>query len=157
MIPVGMLPHGSNVATESSASGRREVELAGMRAVMAIERELGFEPRDRSADNCGYDIESVVPDELRAEGPALRMIEVKGRTAGATTVTVSHNEVMCALNRPDAFVLALVEVDGNTTRTSYIAHPFTSPPDYAAASTNYDIARLKEAGDVILEREQTWQ
>ena len=157
VIPVGMLPHDSQATTESSAAGRREVELAGMRAVMAIERELGFTPRDRSADNCGYDIESVVPDELRAKGPALRMIEVKGRTAGATTVTVSHNEVMCALNRPDAFVLALVEVDGNTTRTSYIAHPFTSPPDYAAASTNYDIARLKEAGDVILEREQTWQ
>ena len=157
VIPVGMLFHDSHAATESSAAGRREVELAGMRAVMAIERELGFTPRDRSADNCGYDIESVVPDELRAKGPALRMIEVKGRTAGATTVTVSHNEVMCALNRPDAFVLALVEVDGNTTRTSYIAHPFTSPPDYAAASTNYDIERLKEAGDVILEREQEWQ
>lgn len=157
VIPVGMLPHDSHATTESSAAGRREVELAGMRAVMAIERELGFTPRDRSADNCGYDIESVVPDELHAKGPALRMIEVKGRAAGATTVTVSHNEVMCALNRPDAFVLALVEVDGNTTRTSYIAHPFTSPPDYAAASTNYDIARLKEAGDVILEREQTWQ
>lgn len=157
VIPVGMLPHDSHATTESSAAGRREVELAGMRAVMAIERELGFTPRDRSADNCGYDIESVVPDELHAKGPALRMIEVKGRAAGATTVTVSHNEVMCALNRPDAFVLALVEVDGNTTRTSYIAHPFTSPPDYAAASTNYDIERLKEAGDVILEREQTWQ
>ena len=157
VIPVGMLPHDSHATSESSAAGRREVELAGMRAVMAIERELGFTPRDRSADNCGYDIESVVPDELHAKGPALRMIEVKGRAAGATTVTVSHNEVMCALNRPDAFVLALVEVDGNTTRTSYIAHPFTSPPDYAAASTNYDIARLKEAGDVILEREQTWQ
>lgn len=157
VIPVGMLPHDSHATAESSAAGRREVELAGMRAVMAIERELGFTPRDRSADNCGYDIESVVPDELHAKGPALRMIEVKGRTAGATTVTVSHNEVMCALNRPDAFVLALVEVDGNTTRTSYIAHPFTSPPDYAAASTNYDIERLKEAGDVILEREQEWQ
>lgn len=157
VIPVGMLPHDSHATTESSAAGRREVELAGMRAVMAIERELGFTPRDRSADNCGYDIESAVPDELRTKGPALRMIEVKGRTAGATTVTVSHNEVMCALNRPDAFVLALVEVDGNTTRTSYIAHPFTSPPDYAAASTNYDIERLKEAGDVILEREQEWQ
>ena len=157
VIPVGMLLHDSHATTESSAAGRREVELAGMRAVMAIERELGFTPRDRSAENCGYDIESVVPDELHAKGPALRMIEVKGRTAGATTVTVSHNEVMCALNRPDAFVLALVEVDGNTTRTSYIAHPFTSPPDYAAASTNYDIERLKEAGDVILEREQEWQ
>lgn len=158
VIPAGALLDGrGTVPASSTAQGRRAVELAGMRAVMAIERELGFEPRDRSADNCGYDIESVVPESLRGEGPALRMIEVKGRAAGSTTVTVSHNEVMCALNRTGAFILALVEVDGNTTRTTYIARPFTSPPDYAAASTNYDISRLRQAGEVILEREQTWQ
>jgi len=85
------------------------------------------------------------------------MIEVKGRTAGSTTVTVSHNEVMCALNRPDAFILALVEVDGNQTRTTYIMRPFTNPPDYSVASANYDIARLKQTGEVILEKEQRWQ
>ena len=141
----------------TTAASRREVELAGMRAVVAIERGLGFEPRDRSADNCGYDIESAVPDGARDGGCALRMIEVKGRVAGSTTVTVSHNEVMCALNRPDAFILALVEVDGGVTRTTYIRRPFTNPPDYTVASTNYDIARLKEAGNVILEREQIWQ
>ena len=156
VLPVGMLPAGSDVPSTASAAGRRAIELAGMRAVMAIERGLGFEPRDRSADNCGYDIESAVPDGAR-EGCALRMIEVKGRAAGATTITVSYNEVMCALNRPDAFILAIVEVDGGKTRTTYIRRPFTSPLDYAAASTNYDIARLRQAGEVILEREQTWQ
>ena len=156
VVPVGMLL-GDAVPDGSTAAGRREMELAGMRAVMAIERELGFAPRDRSADNCGYDIESVVPEALRGGGCTLRMIEVKGRAAGSTTVTVSHNEVMCALNRPDAFILALVEVDGNVTRTTYIKRPFTNPPDYTVASTNYDIARLKEAGNVILEREQKWQ
>ena len=155
VVPAGMLS--GEAAPDGTAAGRREVELAGMRAVMAIERGLGFEPRDRSADNCGYDIESSVPDALRGGGCALRMIEVKGRAAGSTTVTVSHNEVMCALNRPDAFILALVEVDGDVTRTTYIRHPFTNPPDYTVASTNYDIARLKQAGDVILEREQKWQ
>ncbi len=157
VIPVGMLSKGSDAPNTASTAGRRAVELAGMRAAMAIERDLGYAPRDRSADNCGYDIESVVPDGLRGEGCALRMIEVKGRTAGSTTVTVSHNEVMCALNRPSAFILALVEVDGDVTRTTYIRRPFTNPPDYSVASTNYDIARLKEAGEVILEREQVWQ
>lgn len=156
VVPARLLA--SDAASDgTTAAGRREVELAGMRAVMAIERGLGFEPRDRSADNCGYDIESAVPDGARDGGCALRMIEVKGRAAGSTTVTVSHNEVMCALNRPDAFILALVEVDGGVTRTTYIRRPFTNPPDYTVASTNYDIARLKEAGDVILEREQEWQ
>ena len=156
VVPVGMLA-GDAAPDRSTAAGRREVELAGMRAVMTIERGLGFEPRDRSADNCGYDVESAVPDGVRSGGCALRMIEVKGRAAGSTTVTVSHNEVMCALNRPDAFILALVEVDGDVTRTTYIRRPFTNPPDYTVASTNYDIARLKEAGDVMLEREQKWQ
>lgn len=156
VLPVGMLLEKSSLF-EGTVAGKRAVELAGMRAAMVIERELGFTPRDRSADNCGYDIESVVPETLRADGPALRMIEVKGRTAGAVTVTVSHNEVMCALNRSDAFILALVEVDGDVTRTTYIKRPFTSPPDYATASTNYNIERLKQAGEVILEREQTWQ
>lgn len=155
VVPVGMLS--GDAVPDGTAAGRREVELAGMRAVMAIERELGFTPRDRSADNCGYDIESVVPDNARSGGCALRMIEVKGRAAGSTTVTVSHNEVMCALNRPDAFVLALVEVDGNLTRTTYIKRPFTNPPDYSVASANYDIARLKQTGEVILEEEQRWQ
>lgn len=156
VVPASMLA-GDAAPDGTTAAGRREVELAGMRAVMTIERELGFEPQDRSADNCGYDIESVVPDSARDSGCALRMIEVKGRAAGSTTVTVSHNEVMCALNRPDAFILALVEVDGGVTRTTYIKRPFTNPPDYTVASTNYDIARLKQAGDVILEREQKWQ
>ena len=32
VIPVGMLPHDSHTTAESSAAGRREVELAGMRA-----------------------------------------------------------------------------------------------------------------------------
>lgn len=156
VVPAGMLA-GDAAPDGSTAAGRREVELAGMRAVMTIERGLGFEPRDRSADNCGYDIESAVPDSARGSGCTLRIIEVKGRAAGSTTVTVSHNEVMCALNRPDAFILALLEVDGDVTRTTYIRRPFTNPPDYTVASTNYDIARLKEAGDVILEREQKWQ
>ena len=156
VVPIGMLL-GDGTPDGTTAAGRRRVELASMRAVVAIELGLGFEPRDRSADNCGYDIESAVPDGARDGGCALRMIEVKGRAAGSTTVTVSHNEVMCALNRPDAFILALVEVDGGVTRTTYIRRPFTNPPDYTVASTNYDIARLKEAGDVILEREQKWQ
>lgn len=158
IVPAGALGGAATPDERQSAAARREVELAGMRAVMAIERELGFAPRDVSAENCGYDVESAVPEGAR-DACALRMIEVKGRAAGAETVTVSRNEVMCALNRPEAFILAIVEVDGNTTRTTYLRRPFTSPPDYAAASMNYDIARLKQAGTgtVILEKEHTWQ
>ena len=48
-----------------------------MAAVMAAERALGHEPRDVSADKCGYDVESRVPGTGR-----LRFIEVKGRADG---------------------------------------------------------------------------
>jgi hypothetical protein len=51
---------------------------------MEVEQRLGYQPRDVSDDNCGYDIESRVP----AKGQ-LRFIEVKGRAAGADTVTVT--------------------------------------------------------------------
>lgn len=137
---------------------RRSIELAGMRAVTSIERSLGYEPEDVSAENVGYDIESRVPARLRdGEGNVLRMIEVKGRVEGVDTVIVSHNEVLCALNNPDGFILAIVMVDGNTTRTTYIRRPFVNPPDYSVTSTVYDIAKLKRTGEVILEKEETWQ
>ena len=42
----------------------------------------------------------------------LRFLEVKGRVAGAKTVTVTKNEILTALNKPDDFILAIVEVDG---------------------------------------------
>jgi hypothetical protein len=32
---------------------------------------------------------------------------------GATTVTISRNEIMTALNKPEDFILALVEVNGD--------------------------------------------
>lgn len=54
-------------------------------------------PRDVSADKCGYDIESRVPTEGR-----LRFLEVKGRIQGATSVTVTRNEILTALNKPEA-------------------------------------------------------
>ena len=49
--------------TESNApdaAARAEVERLAMEAVMSVEHALGFEPRDVSADNLGYDIESGV-------------------------------------------------------------------------------------------------
>ena len=76
-----------------------------MRAVMEAEIALGNDPTDVSADNLGYDIESHDPREGR-----LRFIEVKGRRAGATTVTMTRNEILKALNVPERYILAIVQV-----------------------------------------------
>ena len=98
---------------------------------------------DVSKDRCGYDIESRIPGPGR-----LRFIEVKGRVAGATTVTVTKNEILTALNKPDDFVLALVEVDGDSTKARYVRTPFQKEPDFTVTSINYDLsALLKQADD----------
>ena len=67
---------------------------------------------------------------------------MKGRVKGATTVTVTRNEILTALNKPDDLYLALVEVDGEETSVRYVQHPFKKEPDFAATSVNYDIGEL---------------
>ena len=39
----------------------------------------------------------------------LRFIEVKGTGSGRTTVTVTKNEVLTSLNKPEDYILAIVE------------------------------------------------
>ncbi|WP_197702089.1 DUF3883 domain-containing protein [Candidatus Desulfovibrio trichonymphae] len=112
---------------------RQAVEHAAMQSVMDIEKELGFIPRDVSAAKCGYDVESFIPEDRRGEANAcLRFIEVKGRAKGADTVTVTKNEILTALNKPEEFIFALVEVDGDKTRTTYLKKPFR-----AGSKNNY--------------------
>ena len=80
-----------------------------MLAVMAAEQALGHEPRDVSRTNCGYDIESHVTGTADQLSRVL-FIEVKGWIKGAEMVTVNKNEILTALNKPENFVLALVQV-----------------------------------------------
>ena len=135
------------------AAARRRVELAALQAVMDIETSLGFIPSDVSAAKVGYDVESLMPEGKRgADGAALRFIEVKGRAKGATTVTVSKNEILTAFNKPDEYLLALVEVDGANTNAVYLKRPFRERPDFAATSVNYDIAELVDGAEVALRR-----
>ena len=132
---------------------RKVVELAAMKAVTDIENSLGFVPRDVSRENCGYDIESVIPDEKRTcTESSIRFIEVKGRTKGADTVTVTRNEILTALNKPESFILAIVEVDGDKTRTVYLRCPFSAKPDFATTGITYNIADLISSSEILLER-----
>jgi hypothetical protein len=108
-----------------------------MEAVIAAERALGFEPRSVASDNVGYDIESRIPGTGK-----LRFIEVKGRVQGASTVSVTKNEILTALNKPDDFVLAIVSVDGVSGTPVYVWQPFQREPDFAVTSVNYDLTEL---------------
>ncbi|MGI8430507.1 MAG: DUF3883 domain-containing protein [Solirubrobacteraceae bacterium] len=119
-----------------------------MGAVMAAEQRLGFDPHDVSALKCGYDVESRIPAEGR-----LRFVEVKGRANGATTVTVTKNEILTALNQPEAFYLAIVEVDGDSVgEPHYVRRPFHKEPDFGATSVTYSLRELMRSGRDSAER-----
>jgi len=146
IVPVALIHHlkGETEQTLGNFAGEKErVEKLAMAAVMAAERKLGFQPRDVSADKCGYDIESCIPGTNR-----LRFIEVKGRIRGASTVTVTKNEIIAALNKPDSYILALVEVSDsaqlslNNCTVRYVERPFQQKPDFAVTSVNYSWSEL---------------
>src|SRR6266567_8432200 len=117
--------------TQASAARARAV-------IMDIERSLGFEPTDREFEKLGYDIESRVPGTGK-----LRFIEVKGRVSSADTVTVTKNEILYSLNKPEDFILAIVEfLPGESQRVHYLRHPFQREPDFGVTSVNYDFREL---------------
>jgi hypothetical protein len=110
-----------------------------MQAVMDVERRHGYDPRDVSAENRGYDIES------RISGTGmLRSIEAKGRIEGAKTVTITKNEILTGLNRPVDLILVIRLIDGasESVRLRFVRRPFTREPDFNATSVNYDLAAL---------------
>lgn len=153
VIPRGLINRlmGQQPAQLFSQGDRKSIEMAAMRAVEEIERKLGYSPRDVSLEKCGYDIESKIPETLADGKSTLRFIEVKGRTVGATTVTVTANEILTALNKPDEYILAVVEVDGAKTKTVYLQHPFHEKPEWTACSVNYDIQDLRRNSVILLE------
>jgi superfamily II DNA or RNA helicase len=131
--------------TTPTPEQRRRIELAAMEAVMAYERLLGYEPRDVSGENAGYDIESRVPG---APPGTLRLIEVKGRAVGADTVTLTRNEILTALNSPDRWMLALVEVGDEAGEPTYLSEPLHGEPEpsFRVSSVTYRIEQLHRRG-----------
>jgi len=138
VIPQGLLDRLKGaVMSDQFAHETAIIEAIAMQTVMEAERRLGYEPRDVSQQKCGYDIESRDP----ATGK-LRFIEVKGRARGGESIIVTCNEILTALNKPDDFILAVVQVDGEETTTHYIKQPFQREPDFDATSVTYNLAKL---------------
>jgi len=142
VVPVGLLRRLRGLPASEPPTFALETERSerlAMQAVMDAERRLGYDPRDVSAENRGYDIESAIPGTGR-----LRFIEAKGRVRGAKTVTVTKNEILTGLNKPDDFILAVGLIDGESEAVElrYVRRPFTREPDFGATSVNYDLAAL---------------
>ena len=122
------------IDTQAAAARAREI-------VMEVERGLGFVPADREFEKLGYDIESAIPGTGR-----LRFIEVKGRVAGADTVTVTKNEILYSLNKPEEFILAIVVFNGTDHEVHYVRTPFQREPDFGVTSVNYSLADMIAQG-----------
>lgn len=115
---------------------------------MAAEIARGHMVKDVSADKCGWDITSQPPPGPDGAYPLARHIEVKGRARGETTICVTRNEIMYALNQGDKFVLAIVFVDGEAHEGPYyVRRPFSTEPDWATVSVNYEIGALLERAE----------
>ena len=144
VIPAGLLAEMTGQQTPVSPVDTQASAARARAAVMAIEKELGFHPVDREKDKLGYDIESHVPGT-----GALRFIEVKGRVRGAETITVTKNEILYSLNKPDDFILAIVEFhDEQQHNVYYVRKPFQREPDFGVTSVNYDFAELLNRAEV---------
>lgn len=143
VLPSGLIrsmtgsPHATSqdsVDTQAAAARAREI-------VMEIERGLGFAPVDREFEKLGYDIESAIPGTGR-----LRFLEVKGRIADADTVTVTKNEILYSLNKPDDFVLAMVAFGADGSHeVRYLRRPFHDKgvtTDFAGATVNFPFTQL---------------
>jgi hypothetical protein len=149
VIPGGLFRNGQRKMLPEDAIGfsedalaRAEIERLAMEAVLGAERNLGHEPRDVSSEKRGYDIES-----RDAHSGRLRFIEVKGRSAEGRDVILTRNEVLCALNAPDTFILAIVQIDAGFVREPvYVRQPPFRDPGFGETAVVLNLAELMQRG-----------
>ncbi|MCH7704015.1 MAG: DUF3883 domain-containing protein [Planctomycetes bacterium] len=144
VVPMGLIA--AMTGQPAPASVRPDTQAAAAKAraiIMEVERSLGFEPTDREFEKLGYDIESRDP-----RTGLLRFIEAKGRITGASTITVTRNEILYSLNKPESFILAIVEfMPDDSHEVHYLREPFQREPDFGVTSVNYDFAELLERAE----------
>ena len=157
VIPIGLLrklrgepaPDAATATFSADPEARSRIELLAMNAVRLAEEARGCRVVDVSAQKCGWDITSYAP-AVDGKLPESRHIEVKGRVKGATTVTVTKNEIFESWNQGVKYHLAIVLVgEGDTIDgPHYVPHPFKEEPGWGVSSVNYDL-------NALLERKQT--
>ncbi|MDR3155291.1 MAG: DUF3883 domain-containing protein [Deltaproteobacteria bacterium] len=149
VIPAGLLDTLIPERATDECRADRKIELAAMNAVMELERSWGHEPLDVSSANAGYDIESSVPLGKREDGTALRFIEVKGRKAGSTSVKLTAHEILTAMNSRDNYILAIVEIEGDYKKITYLKHFIVRPPDIAVEASDFSMKKLASQGVTV--------
>ncbi len=80
-------------------------------------------------------IRGILPDVL------VTVINVQ--SFGSEAIELTYNEILYSLNKPDDFILAIVEFLGEEShQVHYVRQPFQREPDFGVTSVNYDFAEL---------------
>ena len=140
VVPIGLIEMitGKPKTIQTTSVDTQAVGAKAREIIMAVEKKLGYEPVDREFEKLGYDIESRIPGTGK-----LRFIEVKGRISGAPTITVTKNEILYSLNKPEDYILAIVEFQEDGAHDiHYVKQPFQQEPDFGVTSVNYDFSEL---------------
>jgi hypothetical protein len=61
---------------------------------------------------------------------------------------VTKNEILYSLNKPDDFILGIVEFEGETHQVHYVRRPFQREPDFGVTSVNYNFAEFLARAEV---------
>jgi superfamily II DNA or RNA helicase len=154
VIPAGLLrtlrgePAAGGSAFSTDPEARSRIEQIAMKAVRQVEEGRGCRVVDVSAQKCGWDLTSYAPI-VDGRMPEARHIEVKGRVKGASTVTVTKNEIFESWNQGSKYHLAIVIVDevDSIDGPHYVPHPFKEEPGWGVSSVNYELK-------VLLQRSQ---
>jgi hypothetical protein len=64
-----------------------------------------------------------------------------------TEQTADFAAMMKALNKPEEFILGVVEVDGESVTPKYVRRPFSKEPDFGVTSVNYDLRDLSQRAE----------
>jgi hypothetical protein len=143
VVPLGLLSKLTGVPTSASGVNTRAMLARARAVVMAVERRLGFEPRE--SDRRGYDIESRDP----ASG-GLRFLSVKSCMAGGEPIAVTKNEVFTSLNKPDTYFLAIVEfLDAERHKVHYVRGPLNAASDFQSANAWIEWDELKSRAELV--------
>jgi superfamily II DNA or RNA helicase len=157
IIPIGLLRklRGEPVPDitptfSANPEARARIEDIAMKAVRLAEESRDCTVLDVSDQKCGWDLTSYSP-AVDGRMPDSRHIEVKGRIKGATTITVTKNEIFESWNQGVKYHLAIVLVgeDDSIDGPHYIPHPFKAEPGWGVSSINYDLKALLSRAEKI--------
>jgi len=150
VVPAGLLrrlrgepPAADGIAFSADPAARSRIEQLAMDTVRRAEEARGCRVVDVSELKCGWDLTSY-PPAVDGKQPEARHIEVKGRANGTSTVTITRNEMLYALNQADKFLLAVVVMGKDDTADGpyYVRNPFDAEPGWGVSSVNYDLSKL---------------